>query len=151
VAGGLLDEALLLLRLGMTSGSHVATRAIGYRQACAFLQVKTSTQCTCTALTAQHKRHVFVLLLHGLFVLCVYVCQCQCASSCATCVCTACVPPVYHLCTACVPSVCITQEALARGDASPQQLQQLVLDISTASRNLVKSQLTWFRDEQMFR
>lgn len=39
VAGGLLDEALLLLQLGLAPNSHVATKAIGYRQACEFMQV----------------------------------------------------------------------------------------------------------------
>jgi tRNA A37 N6-isopentenylltransferase MiaA len=40
VAGGLLPEALLLLQLGMSPNSHVATKAIGYKQACEFMQVK---------------------------------------------------------------------------------------------------------------
>lgn len=40
VAGGLLPEALLLLRLGLSPNSHVATKAIGYRQACEFMQVE---------------------------------------------------------------------------------------------------------------
>jgi hypothetical protein len=39
VAGGLLPEALLLLQVGMAPNSHVATKAIGYRQACEFMQV----------------------------------------------------------------------------------------------------------------
>jgi hypothetical protein len=34
-----LREALLLLQLGMRPNSHVATKAIGYRQACEFMQV----------------------------------------------------------------------------------------------------------------
>ncbi|WIA19790.1 hypothetical protein OEZ85_005701 [Tetradesmus obliquus] len=80
VAGGLLDEALLLLQLGLAPNSHVATKAIGYRQACEFMQ-----------------------------------------------------------------------NALAAGTATPQQLRQLILDIATASRNLVKNQTTWFRDDDLFR
>lgn len=43
------------------------------------------------------------------------------------------------------------QAAIARGGATKGQLQQLVLDIATASRGLVKAQMTWFRDEEMFR
>lgn len=39
VSAGLLSEALMLLDLGMIPNSHIATKAIGYRQACAFLQV----------------------------------------------------------------------------------------------------------------
>ncbi|KAF6256678.1 IPP transferase-domain-containing protein [Scenedesmus sp. NREL 46B-D3] len=80
VAGGLLPEALLLLRLGMSPNSHVATKAIGYRQGCEFMQA-----------------------------------------------------------------------ALRDGAVSPQQLRQLILDIATASRNLVKNQTTWFRDDDLFR
>ncbi len=38
VAGGLLQESSQLLDAGLTSGSHVASRAIGYRQAMAFMQ-----------------------------------------------------------------------------------------------------------------
>lgn len=30
----------MLLDLGLTPNSHVATRAIGYRQACEFMQVR---------------------------------------------------------------------------------------------------------------
>lgn len=43
------------------------------------------------------------------------------------------------------------QAALAKGSATQQELQQLIFDISTASRNLVKNQTTWFRDDQMFK
>jgi hypothetical protein len=43
------------------------------------------------------------------------------------------------------------QAALRNGSASPQQLRQLNLDIATASRNLVKNQTTWFRDDDLFR
>jgi tRNA A37 N6-isopentenylltransferase MiaA len=43
------------------------------------------------------------------------------------------------------------QAALRDGAASPQQLRQLILDIATASRNLVKNQTTWFRDDDLFR
>lgn len=43
------------------------------------------------------------------------------------------------------------QNALAAGTATPQQLRQLILDIATASRNLVKNQTTWFRDDDLFR
>lgn len=41
VAGGLLQEALMLLDRGMQPNSNIATRAIGYRQALEFLQVGT--------------------------------------------------------------------------------------------------------------
>lgn len=37
---GLLDEACELLRLGLSPGSNVATRAIGYRQTMIFLLVR---------------------------------------------------------------------------------------------------------------
>lgn len=39
VAGGLLQEALMLWDRGMQPNSNIATRAIGYRQALEFLQV----------------------------------------------------------------------------------------------------------------
>lgn len=45
----------------------------------------------------------------------------------------------------------VPQTALAQGGATPEQLRQLVHDIATASRNLVKNQVTWFRDDAMFR
>lgn len=40
VAGGLLSEALMLLDQGMAPNSNIATRAIGYRQACEFMKVR---------------------------------------------------------------------------------------------------------------
>jgi tRNA A37 N6-isopentenylltransferase MiaA len=40
VAGGLLSEALMLLDRGMRANTNIATRAIGYRQALEFLQVR---------------------------------------------------------------------------------------------------------------
>ena len=43
------------------------------------------------------------------------------------------------------------QAVFDKGSASEQELQQLILDIATASRNLVKNQTTWFRDDGMFR
>jgi tRNA A37 N6-isopentenylltransferase MiaA len=45
----------------------------------------------------------------------------------------------------------LLQAAVAKGSASEQELQQLIFDIATASRNLVKNQTTWFRDDDMFR
>lgn len=39
VAGGLLQEALMLLDRGMQPNSNIATRAIGYRQALDFMKV----------------------------------------------------------------------------------------------------------------
>jgi hypothetical protein len=45
VAGGLLQEALTLLDRGMTANSNIATRAIGYRQALEFLQVRVCVMC----------------------------------------------------------------------------------------------------------
>eukprot|EP00879_Flechtneria_rotunda_P024197 GHRR01025645.1.p1 GENE.GHRR01025645.1~~GHRR01025645.1.p1 ORF type:complete len:151 (+),score=47.43 GHRR01025645.1:594-1046(+) len=70
----------MLLNQGMAPNSNIATKAIGYRQACAFMQA-----------------------------------------------------------------------ALRDGGATKEQLQQLIYDIATASRNLVKNQTTWFRDDSMFR
>jgi tRNA A37 N6-isopentenylltransferase MiaA len=46
---------------------------------------------------------------------------------------------------------CCKQAALQQGGATKQQLLQLILDIATASRTLVKAQTTWFRDDDMFR
>jgi tRNA A37 N6-isopentenylltransferase MiaA len=43
------------------------------------------------------------------------------------------------------------QAALNAGGATKEQLQQMILDIATASRNLVKNQTTWFRDDSLFR
>eukprot|EP00878_Enallax_costatus_P043996 GHUV01052132.1.p1 GENE.GHUV01052132.1~~GHUV01052132.1.p1 ORF type:complete len:379 (+),score=154.70 GHUV01052132.1:476-1612(+) len=80
VASGLLQEALMLLDMGMLPNSHIATKAIGYRQACEFLQT-----------------------------------------------------------------------ALKEGHATKQHLQQMILDVATASRNLVKNQTSWFRDDDLFR
>jgi tRNA A37 N6-isopentenylltransferase MiaA len=45
----------------------------------------------------------------------------------------------------------VLQAAIATGSASEQQLHQLIFDIATASRNLVKNQTTWFRDDELFR
>lgn len=47
--------------------------------------------------------------------------------------------------------VVLLQAAIAQGSASEEQLQQLIFDIATASRNLVKNQTTWFRDDELFR
>lgn len=43
------------------------------------------------------------------------------------------------------------QAALSKGSATEAELHQLIFDIATASRNLVKNQTTWFRDDGMFR
>jgi hypothetical protein len=45
----------------------------------------------------------------------------------------------------------LLQAAIAQGSAREEQLQQLIFDIATASRNLVKNQTTWFRDDELFR
>lgn len=51
----------------------------------------------------------------------------------------------------CFDSTTTQQTALSKGSASREELQQLIFDIATASRNLVKNQTTWFRDDAMFR
>lgn len=79
VVGGLIDEAMMLMRRGLRANQNMACRAIGYRQTLELLEA-----------------------------------------------------------------------AASRGHVSDQDVVQLVLDIATASRNLVKSQCTWFRDEQLF-
>lgn len=45
----------------------------------------------------------------------------------------------------------LLQRALREGGATKLQLQQLILDIGTASRNLVRHQIVWFRDDDLFR
>ncbi len=44
----------------------------------------------------------------------------------------------------------LLQAAHAKGGASRQDLLQLIADICTKSRQLVKNQHTWFRDDDMF-
>lgn len=44
----------------------------------------------------------------------------------------------------------MAQLARDQGHVTAQQLQQMILDIAAATRRLVRSQNTWFRDDNMF-